>query len=419
MATEETSAIARPGTPENPFIVEETSAIARPGTPENPFIVEETSAIASPYTPENPFIVEDPDEVATGSGYSNARVLTADQKTWLGGADPNDPYIMARMEGSSFIPNESLTNLGSNLSNGLTNGITTLGANIKNGISDTVDNISNIGNGLANVKNKITALFTPGSPAAANAVQSLINGSGVSGALSALENISAGRIQAGGVPISSILSTPSAAIAKWANPDGSNSSSGGGNSSDWRLKVSLIDSTLFRGGLLTPLEKTGGFIFPVTPQINITHTAKYSSLSPTHSNYAMQFFESSEVGAIQITGEFPVQSAEDGEYLLAGLYLFRAATKMFWGEDALAGTPPPMLKLSGYGVGYLPDVPCVLTSLQHTLPEDKDYINVNGTWIPTLSTLTITLQPLYSRNAMTSFDLKSFAAGSLLWKGFI
>ena len=391
---------------------EETSAIARPGTPENPFIVEETSAIASPYTPENPFIVEDPDEVATGSGYSNARVLTADQKTWLGGADPNDPYIMARMEGSSFTPNESLTNLGSNLSNG----ITTLGANIKNGISDTVDNI---GNGLTNAKNKTTALFTPGSPVAANAAQSLIKGSGVSGALSAVSNISAGRIQAGGVPILSTLSNPSAAKAKWFNPDGSNSSSGGGNSSDWRLKVSLFDSSLFKGGLLIPLEKTGGFIFPVTPQINITHTAKYSSLSPTHSNYAMQFYESSEVGAIQITGEFPVQSAEDGEYLLAGLYLFRAATKMFWGEDALAGTPPPMLKLSGYGVGYLPDVPCVLTSLQHTLPEDKDYINVNGTWIPTLSTLTITLQPLYSRNAMTSFDLKSFAAGALLWKGFI
>jgi hypothetical protein len=53
------------------------------------------------------------------------------------------------------------------------------------------------------------------------------------------------------------------------------------------------------------------------------------------------------------------------------------------------------------------------------MPEDKDYINVDGTWIPTLSTLTITLQPLYSRNAMTSFDLKQFAAGGLLGKGFI
>ena len=373
---------------------------------------EETSAIASPNSPADPFIAEDPYEVAKGSGYSDARVLTDDQKTWIGGADPNDPYIMARMEGSSFTSSDSLKNIGSSLGGG----ITTLGTNIKNGISDSV---ANIGNGISNVKNKVAALFTPGSPAAANAAQSLIKGSGVSGALSAVSNISAGRIQAGGVPIPSTLSAPSDAVAKWSNPDGSTSGSAGSNSDDWRLKVSLFDPSLFSGGVLIPLEKTGGFIFPVTPQINITHTAKYSSLSPTHSNYAMQFFESSEVAAIQITGEFPVQSTEDGAYLLAGLYLFRAATKMFWGNDALAGTPPPMLKLSGYGAEYFPNVPCVLTSMQHTMPEDKDYINVGGTWIPTLSTLTITLQPLYSRNAMTSFDLKQFAAGRLLGKGFI
>jgi hypothetical protein len=146
----------------------------------------------------------------------------------------------------------------------------------------------------------------------------------------------------------------------------------------------------------------------------MTDTAKYSSAGLVHANYAMQFYESSEVSAIQIMADFPVQNSQQAQELLGCIYLFRAATKMFWGSDAAAGTPPPLCFLNGYGKGYMKNVPCVVTSFSHTMPEDKDYIYANGTRVPTMSQIQLQLQPVYSRNSLNELSIKSVASGSLL-----
>lgn len=228
--------------------------------------------------------------------------------------------------------------------------------------------------------------------------------------------------------------------ATWLNQNGTNQQEGpGGDNTDWRVTVSLADSSnLFYNdsniAMLAPLKDTGGVVFPITPQIQTTHSAKYSNASLTHSNYAMQFYEGSEVGSININGEFPIQNIAEGQYLLSVIYFFRAATKMFWGgsdpttgipSDVLAGTPPPMLYLTGYGQYYFPKVPCVLTSFMHTLPEDKDYIEIPQTWggtstrLPTQSTIQIVLQPIYSRSSIAKFNLQSFAKGDMITGGFL
>jgi hypothetical protein len=202
------------------------------------------------------------------------------------------------------------------------------------------------------------------------------------------------------------------------------------SATDWRVKVSLFSGTDFlyndgNNSLLSPVRATDGVIFPITPTIQMSHTAKYSSSSLTHSNYAMQFYEGSEVSEIQLNGEFPIQSIDEGQYLLAAIYFFRAATKMFWGDEKYAGTPPPMVKLSGYGSHYFPNVPCVIKSFSHTMPEDKDYIEVwspdgaSSTRLPTQSTLQIVLQPIYSRASVSQFKVSDFASGKLLGKGFV
>lgn len=194
---------------------------------------------------------------------------------------------------------------------------------------------------------------------------------------------------------------------------------------DWRVKLSCnADDVLYNAignDLMKPILNTNGLIFPITPVIQTTHTAKYSAQSLTHSNYAMQFYEGSEVGQIQISGDFPVQNIDEGQYLLAAIYYLKGATKMFWGDDKLAGSPPPLLTLSGYGSHYFPSVPCVLISFSHTMPDDKDYIEVptigdtsKVTRLPTLSTIQIVVQPLYSRKAMSTFTTKDFASGKLL-----
>lgn len=216
-------------------------------------------------------------------------------------------------------------------------------------------------------------------------------------------------------------------------------------STDWRVRISLADSATYfyknpNPGILAPLAKTGGVIYPYTPQISVTHAARYGSQNLTHSNYTNYFYEGSEVQAINVTGEFTVQTVEEGLYVLACIQFFRSATKMFFGSGSqldnggLVGSPPPMVFLNGYGSYYFPNVPCVVTSFQHTMGQDVDYVNIpvggqvikddNGTSgrvsdkytrLPTVSTLAVTLQPIYSRrNLADKFSLDAFARGDLI-----
>lgn len=270
---------------------------------------------------------------------------------------------------------------------------------------------------------------------------------------------------------------------------------------DWRVRVSLADSAKYfynsqnaaDKGIMSPLFSSptqNGVVFPYTPQVQVTHTANYSQQKFTHSNYPGYYYENSEVAAISITGDFTVQNVIEGQYLLAAITFFRAATKMWFGSsrnNSMNGFPPPMVFLNGYGANYLPNVPCVITSFSHTMPSDCDYLEIpavipgstgaagiggaltqgisgaidgnmdavkgalgagvnsvlgstmgaagNGinqligqlsggafgagpsTRMPTVSQLTVTLQPVYSRQAVNKFNLDDFAAGKMVISG--
>lgn len=211
---------------------------------------------------------------------------------------------------------------------------------------------------------------------------------------------------------------------------------------DWRIRVSVGESSgiFYQNnnlGILAPLKDTSGVIFPYTPSITTSFTASYSPQKSTHSNYSAFFYEASEVSAINISGDFTVQTIEEGQYLLACIYFFRASTKMFYGTGQNAGNPPPILFLDGYGDQYFKRVPCVLTSFQHVMGADVDYLEVPNlgseytpitqagspgaktTRVPTTSQIQISLQPVYSRQSLAKFDLEKFAQGRLLDKGFL
>lgn len=233
----------------------------------------------------------------------------------------------------------------------------------------------------------------------------------------------------------------------------------GGN--DWRVRVSINSNSKIlywdpnlggnTPGLLAPLKATDGFIFPYVPAVTVSHTANYSPVTLTHSNYAQYFYESSAVSAINITGDFTVQNIDEAKYFLAAIYFFRACTKMFYGASKdYQGSPPPIVYLNGYGQHYLPNVPCVLTSFSHTMPGEVDYLEVNtpqsttttsntltGTYgsitlpqvngqeglttvntafnrVPTFSSFSLSLQPVISRSQAIAFDYGEFAKGGLI-----
>jgi len=202
---------------------------------------------------------------------------------------------------------------------------------------------------------------------------------------------------------------------------------------DWRVRITLPPQSKFAfnnpagSGFMTYLkEQTNGIsgvVFPYTPSITVTHNARYSEQALTHSNYKNYFYDGSDVAAISIAGVFTCQNGREALYLMSAIQFFRACTKMYFGTEtagasAPAGTPPTLVRLNGYGKHYLPGISCVVTSVSHVMPEDVDYIqyiyqNEKG-WMPTQSTLTVTLQPVISRRRQSqSIALDDYVQGRL------
>lgn len=284
--------------------------------------------------------------------------------------------------------------------------------------------------------------------------------------------------------ISGLLPDGISGLAKAVPNIGFQSATGGAATipaeDDWRVRVSLADNsnifykdlTSTPNAIMAPLLETNGVIWPYTPTISTSHVANYSTAQLTHSNYAPQFYNHSDVSEITISGDFTVQSAEEGQYLMAAVYFFRSATKMFFGQGANVGNPPPIVFLDGYGSHYFPHVPCVITNFTHVLSDSVDYLQVpvtttsleevdaptpapnsapslyddgrggltnnlgavapnfgskkttkqtqyksitTTTRVPTSSTISVTLRTTYSRrNIHDRFNLREFGEGKLL-----
>ena len=161
------------------------------------------------------------------------------------------------------------------------------------------------------------------------------------------------------------------------------------NNGDWRVRLSLAPSATYLynaspPGILEPLAKTGGVIFPYTPKIDINYKAEYSPYALTHSNYKGYFYQSSYTDAVNMSATFTAQDSAEATYLLAVIHFFRSVTKMFYGQDAERGAPPPLVFLTGLGQYQFSAHPCVVSSFAYSLPADVDYIrarsvNINGT----------------------------------------
>ena len=177
---------------------------------------------------------------------------------------------------------------------------------------------------------------------------------------------------------------------------------------DMRVRIEVPISYLqsFTSGYGDNLKNSHGVIFPYTPQISIEHKADYTSQSPLHSNYAINFYKNSMVGDISIQGIFTVQNKSDAITYLATLHLLRSLTKgRFGGSDPLRGNPPPVCRLHAYGTFMLDNVPIAIMSVKTDLPGDVDYFYLNDPQygqaaVPTKSTISVSCKPMYSRQEM-------------------
>jgi hypothetical protein len=152
---------------------------------------------------------------------------------------------------------------------------------------------------------------------------------------------------------------------------------------DWRVRLSLSIGAnyLYKDpspGILAPLVKTDGVVFPYTPSIDTNYVANYTKTDLVHSNYRGAFYQNSSVQDVSIRGMFTAQDTSEAAYMLAVIHFFRSVTKMFYGKDSQRGAPPPLVYLSGFGDYQFAGHPCVVTNFAYTLPSDVDYIRANN-----------------------------------------
>ena len=246
--------------------------------------------------------------------------------------------------------------------------------------------------------------------------------------------------------------------------------------SDWRVRLSIPSIDSFSSSpILAPLRAAGGAVFPYTPSIRISNSAKYDATAPLHQNFAFQSYVNSQADSINITAPFYCEDSAQAAYWVSMLHFLRSVTKMFSGQDALAGNPPPILYFSAYGDFVFKNIPVVVTNVSVDLDAASDYIatdmsqsvdnfgaafgladatvgilgainpragaalgranniiqgvkgvadsfkrqlaNAGGgtsggkTYVPTKSSMTVQLQPIYSRDSARTFSLQKFVNG--------
>lgn len=249
------------------------------------------------------------------------------------------------------------------------------------------------------------------------------------------------------------------------------------NNGDWRVRLRLAPQSRYlynapQPGIMQPLQVTDGIIFPYTPTIDTNYRANYSPYDLTHSNYRGYFYQNSYVDTITLTATFTAQSTSEANYLLAVITFLKSATKMFYGQDAERGAPPPLVYLTGLGEYQFNEHACLIQNFHYTLPADVDYVRAGSnnqvglnlttqrdrqsvstnslfgslnrlaaallpkgaitnpqspptlglnrpTYVPTKMDIVLTLLPIQSRQQVSKqFSVKEFANGNLIKGGF-
>jgi hypothetical protein len=299
--------------------------------------------------------------------------LTPAQLRTLGGADPTDPFIRARL---GFPPLPTQT---------------------------TVPSQSNIATTKKYENSEVVAASTNNQEATSGEAAA---GTGESANLDRPKSVPAGAIAPGPKPASVNF----------------RSMAGDDINQDMRVKIRVPDNylTQLTQGPSNELRNLKGIIFPYTPSLSIEHKADYATQSPMHSNYAIYFYQRSSVSPINISGKFTVANESEAAIYIATVHLLRALTKMRSGGatgDADSGAPPPVCRLDAYGTFMLQNVPVAISSFKIDLPDNVDYYTLgkktgsptNSTYemtaVPVVSTISVTCIPMYSRDEMQKFSV--------------
>ena len=184
--------------------------------------------------------------------------------------------------------------------------------------------------------------------------------------------------------------------------------------------------------ILRPLQTTNGVLFPFQPKVDISFSANYQQQKVTQSNFAFHTYENSEIKAIELTCDFPARNVLEGQYVIAVITFLRSLTMMFSGMDGnLAGSPPLVVRLNGMGFGGLDYLPVSITNVTTSYPDNIDYVTIpihissvfkndtqsitvtndEVTRVPTMTTISVSCIPMFSRRFASEFGAIDFSRG--------
>ena len=179
--------------------------------------------------------------------------------------------------------------------------------------------------------------------------------------------------------------------------------------------------------ILHPLFATNGVLFPYTPTIQFNQDVDWKSIEVTHSNYETAAYSRTPAVSLTVNAKFTAQTHAEGRYLLAVLHFFRVVSKMYFGkrhaDSDLAGVPPPVLLLKGYGDYMFNDLRVIVKNHTYTIDDTVNLVQVRtgpGSIItlPSILNFSCTLQVVQSAKAQKdNFDLDSFRSGRLMRTG--
>jgi hypothetical protein len=157
----------------------------------------------------------------------------------------------------------------------------------------------------------------------------------------------------------------------------SNNNDAAGRRVRLRPKPNAIADVYGEGGLLTPLRQTNGMVFPYQPTITYQQDVNYTAIDMVHTNQEFYAYTRTNALKLSVSGQFTVQNQSEGIYSLACIHFLRTVTKMYFGQGARVGTPPPVLLFDAYGDYMFNQLPVIVTSFNVGLPNDVDYVPVD------------------------------------------
>jgi hypothetical protein len=330
----------------------------------------------------------------------------------------------ALQDASSVLGKAKLDDKISELSGGVKSGLSQLAGDIKDFGASALGGNNSIQSAVGGAVDKLRSVAGSTSNIAADisgSINKLTGGNLAGGLLKA-----AGSISGAAGMLNNILSLKRGInIPKGAQvfaPQGQAIQLKAGNKDDWRVRITCQWDT-FNSPLFAVLQQTGGVVWPYLPNITVSTKAEYNTIPITHANYSQYSYKNSVVDDISISGEFSCETATDGAYWIAATTFFKTATKMFFGQGNLAGNPPIICNLTGYGSHVFDKVPVIIKSFSVDFKDDVNYIKCdpfkNGkyTWVPALSTITVSVAPVYSRQGLRKFNLQDYANGKMSGEG--